>query len=316
MLDQKKKYFLSFMDILGYAKIVVENQSQLEQVRDSLYTTIFHLRDFILTGRNNESFIANIQESEEYLLKFPVPAYVKDILTNNFTVFSDSLIFYIEVNEKDCEDVVIEKLKSICWVSNHFIAKSILYKGNLLSFPYRCGISYGDMVINKKNGIFIGQPFIDSYNVSESQEWMGGALHTSIPSKYYQAIVGINEELIEHEIPLNFNKIREKQLRSKSINIALNWVNHHPSDPDLENTPLRDGPTLADVGGHVRKKFKWRNGGITGRIKGSNTLDFVKFIDNKLNENAGISKSTLKDLKFPDWYIAGKISNNRDMSGD
>ena len=74
---------------------------------------------------------------------------------------------------------------------------------------------------------------------------------------------------------------------------------------------LRKGPTLSDLGRNIRKKYPWKDAGIKGRIKGSNTLDFVKTIDDAWNLEDGISKSTEKEFLFPDWYLPGEISYNR-----
>jgi len=66
----------------------------------------------------------------------------------------------------------------------------------------------------------------------------------------------------------------------------------------------------------IRKKFKWSNGDMRGRVKGSNTLDFVQMIDEKWNESEHVEGSTIKEFSFPDWYIKGKISYNREFPSD
>jgi len=304
------------MDILGFAKLVVENDHKLELVRTSMYTTLIDLRNFLLTGDDNHSFKANIQESKEHLKKYPYPDFINEILEFNFKVFSDSIILFIEIDPTESTEVNIEKLKSICWVSNHFIAKSILFKGPLLSFPYRCAIAVGEMIIDEDNGIFLGKPLIDAVKLAECQEWMGGALHPSIPKKYYTPILGHDQELIKQSIPIDPKNSCVNELDIMDLTIALNWVKHHPSDPIIVKDLQREGPALADIGGQIRKKFKWSNGDMRGRVKGSNTLDFVQMIDEKWNESEHVEGSTIKEFSFPDWYIKGKISYNREFPSD
>jgi len=278
---QGDKYFLSFIDVLGFSYIIEDEEKDLPDIHRSMIRILEDLPKFNLTGKENISFMSMENSPKK---DSPDPDLVKKILQKNFANFSDAIIFYIRAGNKREEK--IERLKSICWVSNKFIAKSILHpknKSKKFELPLRCGIAYGDFLVDEKRNIHIGETLLDAYRFSESQNWMGGGIHSSVPEEYIEPLKGFNKEIYEFEIPF---KVDPKcEFDSKN---ALNWVKHHPSSEDYVNYELyRKGPTLRDIGYHVRQ-HDW--GGADTKMK--NTLEFVKEIDDAWNEKERVEKST------------------------
>jgi len=289
---KKGKYFISFMDVLGFRKLVKNND--LEKVYNSLETILVELRNLYLTGKSKIYVCFDMKTG----LPASVPShkYSNKILSSNVINFSDSIIFYIECSEDEEDNKV--KFESICWLSNEFIAKSILtaHDPNRFEIALRCGIAFGDAIIDKNNKIIVGQPIIDAFDLSNYQQWMGGAIHPSVPTEYKEKILGYGNELFKYSVPI----APKEESESKFINLeySLNWVKHHPSHPNIDGLN-RIGPTLLDIGGHIAN-YKWEK--KDDYAKGRNTLDFVKKIDEAWNKAEDVSLSTEKKFQYPNWY--------------
>jgi len=274
------KYFFSFIDILGFSKLIENNQNMLQDIYESMIRTIRNLPDVHLTGDPNKSYEPAIKPTKSREIE--LPKFVPRILKENYTNFSDTIIFYIAVGNDEEEN--IERFRSICWTSNEFIAKSILKPNKpIFEIPLRCGIAYGDALIEDNVNVHIGQPLINAYRLSECQEWVGGAIHNSVPAKYIESTIGYNKELYEYKVPIK----EGKDIFSK---YALNWVKHHytvENHNSIRYKTYRDGPTLRDLGYHVRQ-HDWGS----ESVKRENTLDFIEKIDRAWNEAYEVEKST------------------------
>ena len=292
---KKGKFVVSFMDILGFEHMV-ENYD-IDVIYNSMYRVLGMLRDFILDGDPNAKYSQYDDNGRVIRGPLPSPDYVRLILERYLTNFSDSIILYIRL--RDDEQDNIERFKSLCWVSNFFISKSILTPQNReqeLPLAIRCGIAHGEARVNQTRGIHIGQPIIDAYRLSEHQQWMGGAIHPNVPHQYCESIVGYNNELFRYNAPIQPKEGEQYEICS---NYSLNWVYHHPSLKRWVRDKQRDGPTLIDIGGHV-KRYPWESRNHYG--KGINTLNFVKRIDEDWNTVYNIRRSTKGEFKFPGWY--------------
>jgi hypothetical protein len=232
-------------------------------------------------------------------MRAPIPShkFSKEILSNNILNFSDSIIFYIECSTDEKENII--KFESLCWLSNEFIAKSILTTNdsNRSQIALRCGIAYGEAIIKKDISIIIGQPFIDAYDLSNCQQWMGGAIHQSVPIDFCEKITGYGSELFKHPVPFEISK--EKNMARINKDFSLNWVKHHPSLPNFIHDLKRIGPTLFDIGGHI-SHYPWEN--KDDYLKGRNTIDFVKKIDEAWNKAYNVENGTIRQFQYPDWY--------------
>ncbi len=290
------RFLISFMDILGFGYMI--KNFDIDIIYNSMYRTLGMLRDFILQGEPNEKYSRYDDNGRVIRGPLPSPAYVKRIIERYFTNFSDSIILYIKLSNDKQDN--IERFKSLCWVSNFFISKSILSPQNVgqeLPLAIRCGIAFGNARINQTRSIHVGQPIIDAYKLCEHQQWMGGAIHPNVPREYCDILVGYNNELFRYNAP-----VQQKGNDNYHINsiYSLNWVYHHPSLRRWVSDKQRNGPTLRDIGGHV-KRYPWENN--NHYRKGINTLNFVKKIDEEWNKVYHIERSTTKEFEFPDWYI-------------
>jgi hypothetical protein len=293
---RKGQFLVSFMDILGFAHMI-EN-CDIDMIYNSMYRILGMLRDFILDGEPNEKYSLYDDNGRVIRGPLPSPIYVRRILERYLTNFSDSIILYIRLIDDEQDN--IERFRSLCWVSNFFISKSILTpqdRNQELALAIRCGIAHGEARVNQRRGIHIGQPIIDAYKLCERQQWMGGAIHPNVPPGYCESLVGYNNELFRYNAPI---QPREDEQYDISSNYSLNWIYHHPSLRRWVRDKQREGPILRDIGGHV-KRYPWepRN----HYQKGINTLNFVKTIDEEWNRIYHVTQSTEREFQFPDWYI-------------
>lgn len=290
---KKGNYFISFMDVLGFRELV--KNYDLEKVHNSLETILVELRNLYLTGRSN------LYKSYDMKTGSPAPVpshkFSKEILKNKILNFSDSIIFYIEYSEDEEDNKV--KFESLCWLSNEFIAKSILTTNdpNRFAIALRCGIAFGDAIIDKENKIIVGQPIIDAFDLSNYQQWMGGAIHPSVPKEYKDKMIGYGNELFKYPVPID-SKAKKNQ-KFVNLEYSLNWVKHHPSLPNFVRDRKRIGPTLLDIGGHIAH-FRWEE--KDNYAKGKNTLNFVKIIDEAWNKELNVERGTERKFHYPKWY--------------
>lgn len=290
------QFLISFMDVLGF-KHMVENNN-IDVIYNSMYRTMGSLRDFILNGEPNDKYAHYDDQGRIIRGPLPSPIYVRRILERYLTNFSDSIIFYIKLHDDEQDN--IERFRSLCWVSNFFISKSILTPSDQareLALAIRCGIAYGEARINQSRSIHVGQPIIDAYELCEHEQWMGGAIHPNVPFNYCESLIGYNNELVQYNSPIYPKEDDQYNIHS---DFSLNWVYHHPSLRNWVKDKLREGPTLLDIGGHI-KRYPWES--KNHYQKGIKTLNFVKTIDEEWNGVYHVDKSTIRDYEFPDWYI-------------
>ena len=144
--------------------------------------------------------------------------------------------------------------------------------------------------------VVAGKPIIDAYKLCEHQQWMGGAIHPNVPRRFCETLVGYNNELFKYNAPIQPRDDDRYDIKS---DYSLNWVNHHPSLRRWIKDKLREGPTLLGMGGHV-KRFLWES--KNHYEKGINTLNFVKTVDDEWNRVYNVSRSTVREFKYPSWH--------------
>lgn len=262
------KYFVSFVDILGFRNILNNNLSfpGLSKIYRSIDRTLYGIREIHRTGKPNEFY--------DSLIPLEIDPYVYEILTYNFYNFSDSIILYISASDNKDED--IKRLGALCWITNVFIAKSILVGDNrVFELPLRAGIAYGPAVMDGINKIHIGKPIVDAYELAEHQNWMGGAIHPSVPQKILKSLIGSTNEIVEYNVP-----IREKDTDENGYKIpvkfALNWVQQHPSHSIMKKFHVMR-PTVEDIGKSHVLKHNWGKK-PENLIKKEETIKFIKTI--------------------------------------
>jgi hypothetical protein len=81
-------------------------------------------------------------------------------------IFSDSIILFNK--------------NSHHWSDFLPICNALLESGVMNNLPLRGAIAYGDVIVDFKNNIFLGDPIIDAYQLSENQNWVGASFHSSV----------------------------------------------------------------------------------------------------------------------------------------
>jgi hypothetical protein len=255
-----KNYFVSFIDILGF-KNLINSQSSLEDIQKvytSLERTLFYLPDAYINHRGNRFF--------RFYIHAGFPEYSEDIIENLYN-FSDSIIFFIECSE-DLEENR-DKFKAMCFVTNEFIKSPIITNPIVYQFASRGAIAHGPAIMDNNTRIHICQPLIDSYKLAENQNWMGGAIHHSVPDDYISPLVGHDKQLYEYDIPL-------KKENNENIKYALNWVQRHPNEKISKQGGIIK-PIYKDIAENHVLKYDWDN----QMEKRDNTLKFIEIICNQ-----------------------------------
>ena len=266
-MTEVKNYFVSLIDILGFSNLVNNQTSvrDIEKIYTSLKRTLFDLPDVHMTQRPNDFFRIYVQGF--------FPTYAREIIDNLYN-FSDSIIFFIESSDDDNEENM-NKFKAICLITNEFLKSPIIKDPRIFQFATRGAVAYGPAIMNNKTRIHIGRPIIDSYLLAEHQNWMGGAIHYTVPEDLILPLVGYNNEIYEYQIPLNRDFERP-------IKYALNWVQRHPNEKEYNSTGIRI-PIFGDIGRAHILHYDWGD----HEDKRDNTIKFVETICNEYERRLG-----------------------------
>ena len=90
-------------------------------------------------------------------------------------LFSDTMFLW---SDELAEDGIRREARLNSFVG---IVGQIILRGLILGIPLRAGLAYGEVFVDSRKLIVVGQPVVDAHNVEESQDWIGGALHHSFP---------------------------------------------------------------------------------------------------------------------------------------
>jgi hypothetical protein len=257
---ETKEYFISFIDILGFENLILKNNQtpNLERVYLSVKRILHYLPQIHLTKETNDFY-------ELYGPTPPLPPYAEEILTKNVYNFSDSIILFIE-SSSEFEDNV-DRLNTISWITNAFIAESIITDKRVFQLPLRGAIAFGPATISPEKHIHIGQPIVDAYNLCNKLNWMGGSIHYSANKFVNKRICNFDRQIVEYKAPMP-NSYKDK----KKIIYALNWVLQHPNKKDLEAGNRR--PRIEDIGYNHVMKHNWGK----AEDKRDETMNFVEKI--------------------------------------
>lgn len=229
-----QKRMVAVCDILGFSKLVEENP--LNQLIDN---SLSFFRKALNYAINHVPITSETSE----------PPSLEDLKKQNrvgFAWFSDTVLFYSITNEdKDCR-ILIE---TIAW---------LLFA--TMSSPntrIRAGISYGDIFIDEKNEIYVGQPLIEAFKLEQDQDWSGGCLTDSAKNHIPKdAIEEFNWYLIHYYVPL-----KSKRGKSPEKKLAVDWTRgiHFPETfilpwyTDVKYPSPEEMQTSSDI------ISKWRN---------------------------------------------------------
>lgn len=119
------------------------------------------------------------------------------------TIFSDTILLWC-----DDDSNAVQSLLTACAV---LVASAIEER-----WPLRGGIAYGDCVLNRETRTFVGQPIVQAYQVEQSQEWLGAAIHeTALNHKRLGTLIQCTEDVIKYAIPV--------KPKAPALDYAIHW---------------------------------------------------------------------------------------------
>lgn len=154
----------------------------------------------------------------------------------------------------------IRKLMTIC--ASNFLGESVEKK-----IPIRLGMAEGPVVIDPGNNIYVGQPIVDAYELESAQQWIGGAIHSSVSKA--DVLSGSHKNAVEYPVPLK-NKT--------CMGIAINWFYYtnvcEHTHAEIENWLKEMSGSVLSVP-HGKECNDDSKGGI--KEKYENTEEFLKW---------------------------------------
>jgi hypothetical protein len=90
-------------------------------------------------------------------------------------LFSDSVVLW---SPKISESEVCKSARIMSFVS---MVAQLLGRALYGGIPLRAGLAFGEVLVSSRKRILVGQPVVDAYQTEGVQEWVGGALHSSMP---------------------------------------------------------------------------------------------------------------------------------------
>jgi hypothetical protein len=187
---------IAICDILGFRKLVADNalsdvvQNALGFFRKTLHHSI-HQNDF----------------PED-----PPPLkQLKNKSRVGIAWFSDTVLFYsLGDTDEDCRRVI----ESTAW---------LLFE--TMSYPYtrvRAAVSYGNMLVDDENGLFVGYPIIEAYDLLVLQNWSGGALAPTAEGRIPPHILSeepLHWYLTDYPVPL-----KHVHPKFTNVHLAIDWT--------------------------------------------------------------------------------------------
>ena len=95
-----------------------------------------------------------------------------------FVTFSDTILLY----SRPIPDPINSAHEFLIRVeADAFFRYSAALQAQALmaGLPLRGGVAFGECVVTPTRGVFVGPPIVDAYLLSEAQDWIGVALHSS-----------------------------------------------------------------------------------------------------------------------------------------
>lgn len=153
---ETKKRYVAVCDILGFKDVVANEDLQSIKLK---YVSLIHAALFKV-GKNARSGRAYLKSSPN-----------DDI---GFAVFSDTILLWSAAFRDDPHGTEAP-LNAMLF----FNAIGEVMKESIHNLPMRCGIAFGDVIIDKEIGLFLGQPIIDAHLTETEQDWVGSGCHIS-----------------------------------------------------------------------------------------------------------------------------------------
>jgi hypothetical protein len=181
MMDWKDKNFYSkwkttcnryvaFVDIMGFKELVLRNSHQ------EVYKMLINLYEGITAVDN--ALNAPFNEKKKRVLSDPA---------TRITMYSDSIIIYSkDAKSKSVKDFII----LVNWLIRNMYDRQM---------PFRGAVSFGTMTLDLTKSIFLGQPLIDAFLLSEELNFYGVVVHGS--AEYEKSFLRFKSRLYKYDCP-------------------------------------------------------------------------------------------------------------------
>lgn len=139
--------------------------------------------------------------------------------------FSDTVFLYsLTDTDEDCRRVI----ESTAWLLSETMFSP--------HTRVRAAVAYGEVFVDDENGLFVGKPIIEAYELQSLQIWSGGALASSVVSRIPSDILRqdlFEWWLTEYPVPLKPNN------KFTDVHLAIDWtrgIHDYSSFPWSENS--------------------------------------------------------------------------------
>lgn len=162
-------------DILGYSNLVRDHS--LQELRDYHVGNILNVIKSSVP--NHGKNITSPTQLE--LLRTGIVGHV---------AFSDTMVIYSLNDDRDGRKNVLDAVYRLLCIPM-----------NTPYYRYRVGISYGEMYVDRENGIYIGKALIEAHDIEVLQEWSGAAL-TESAANMFRDYFPENSILVDYNVPI------------------------------------------------------------------------------------------------------------------
>lgn len=225
-----KNYTVAWLDILGFTNLV-EKKPLGDVVNLSLGWFKKALKHSLEKGSwpSNEPTLNELQNHPHLGIAW----------------FSDTILIY---TLEDTDDCIRDLLSSVA-----ILLSETMFKPET---RLRCGISYGESIIDPDNSTFVGKPIIEAYKLESSQAWSGGALTESAVWRVPEALRSgeyADWPLIPYEVP--------RHCATPISTLAIDWTRvSYPHDSNhLPWSPSSAAPTEDEWKQKPKICEKWWN---------------------------------------------------------
>jgi class 3 adenylate cyclase len=208
-------------DVLGYSNLVREHS--LEELRN------YHLRNILTVIESSiPKHGVNLESVTQLeLLKTGAVGHVS---------FSDTIVIYSLLDDRDGRKNVLDA-----------VYRLISIPMNTPYYRYRVGIAYGEMYVNKDEGIYIGKALVDAHDIEAMQQWSGAVL-TESAARMFKDCYPETSMLVDYDVPIKGQTRRRCTVvnwtlaRHEIVPSKTNWMWRveddervtHYKDPEIE----------------------------------------------------------------------------------
>ncbi|MGA9364148.1 MAG: hypothetical protein WBW16_07235 [Bacteroidota bacterium] len=222
---------IAICDILGFRKLVADNP-----LNDVVQNALGFFRKTLHHSIHQDSFPEDSPSLKQ----------LKNESRVGMAWFSDTVLFYsLGDTDEDCRRVI----ESTAW---------LLFE--TMSFPHtrvRAAVSYGAVFVDDENGIFVGYPIIEAYELQHLQNWSGGALAPSIESRIPQHILSeqpLHWYFTDYPVPL-----KDLDRKFTDVHLAIDWTRGIHDFQPFPWSKKSAEPTTEDKNKSPDVVAKWNN---------------------------------------------------------